>query len=84
MDNQDKTTFTYPFGTFAYKRMSFGLCNALFIFQRCMINIFSDMVERILEVFIDDFLVYGNTYDQCLENLGSLLNRWEKSNLILN
>ncbi|XP_027082523.1 uncharacterized protein [Coffea arabica] len=36
-ENQEKMTFTYPFGTFAYRRMSFGLCNAPAIFQRCMI-----------------------------------------------
>ncbi|CAL2256441.1 unnamed protein product [Prunus armeniaca] len=45
-EDQDKTTFTCPFGTFAYRRMPFGLCNALATFQRCMMSIFSDMVER--------------------------------------
>ena len=73
MDDQDKTTFTCPFGTFAYKRMPFGLCNAPATFQRCMISIFSDMVERILEVFMDDFSVNRDTFDQCLENIGSVL-----------
>ncbi|KAM1787263.1 hypothetical protein ACFX11_037676 [Malus domestica] len=54
-EDQEKTTFTCPFGTFAYKRMSFGLCNAPAAFQRCMVNIFSNMVERIIELFMDDF-----------------------------
>ena len=84
MDDQDKTTFTCPFGTFAYKRMPFGLCNASATFQRCMISIFSDMVERILEVFMDDFSVYGDTFDQCLVNLALVLEICEKSNLVLN
>ena len=84
MDDQDKTTFTCPFGTFAYKRMPFGLCNAPATFQRCMISIFSNMVERILEVFMDDFSVYRDTYDQCLGNLGLVLKRCEESNLVLN
>jgi hypothetical protein len=44
-EDQEKTTFTCPFGTFAYRRMPFGLCNAPATFQRCMISIFSDMVE---------------------------------------
>ncbi|RVW37073.1 Retrovirus-related Pol polyprotein from transposon 17.6 [Vitis vinifera] len=48
--DQEKTTFTCPFGTFAYRRMPFGLCNAPATFQRCMLSIFSDMVERIMEV----------------------------------
>ncbi|KAL5550248.1 hypothetical protein UlMin_000424 [Ulmus minor] len=54
-EDQDKTTFTCPYGTFAYRRMPFGLCNAPATFQRCMIAIFSDMVEKFIEVFMDDF-----------------------------
>jgi hypothetical protein len=46
--DQDKTTFICPFGTFAYRRMSFGLCNAPATFQRCMMSIFSDMVEKFI------------------------------------
>ncbi|CAN6557612.1 unnamed protein product [Malus baccata var. baccata] len=57
-ENQEKTTFTCPFGTFAYRRMPFRLCNALATFQRCMMSIFSEMVENIVEVFMDDFSVF--------------------------
>ena len=57
-EDQEKTTFTCPFGTFAYRRMPFGLCNAPATFQRCMLSIFSDMVERFLEVFMDDFCLW--------------------------
>nr|CAN69673.1 hypothetical protein VITISV_028878 [Vitis vinifera] len=39
--------------------MPFGLCNAPATFQRCMLSIFSDMVERIMEVFMDDITIYG-------------------------
>ena len=53
--------FTCFFGTFAYRRMPFGLCNAPATFQQCMLSIFSDMVERFLEVFIDDFSVFGDS-----------------------
>ncbi|CAL9005427.1 unnamed protein product, partial [Prunus brigantina] len=48
-EDQEKTTFTCPFGTFAYRRMPFGLCNAPATFQRCMMAIFSDMIERFIE-----------------------------------
>ena len=58
-EDQEKTTFTCPFSTFTYRRMPFGLCNAPATFQRCMMSIFSDMVERFLEVFMDDFLYLG-------------------------
>nr|GEY75150.1 reverse transcriptase domain-containing protein [Tanacetum cinerariifolium] len=53
--DQEKTTFTCPYGTFAYRRMPFGLCNAPGTFQRCMLAIFNDMVEKTMEVFMDDF-----------------------------
>ncbi|GJW02188.1 reverse transcriptase domain-containing protein [Tanacetum coccineum] len=53
--DQEKTTFTCPYGTFAYRRMPFGLCNALGTFQRCMMAIFHDMIEKTMEVFMDDF-----------------------------
>ncbi|RVW71942.1 Transposon Ty3-I Gag-Pol polyprotein [Vitis vinifera] len=59
LEDQEKTTFTCPFGTYAYRRMPFGLCNATATFQRRMLSIFSDMVERIMEVFMDDLTVYG-------------------------
>ena len=45
VEDQEKTTFTCPFGTYACRRMPFGLCNASATFQRCMLSIFSDMVE---------------------------------------
>nr|GEZ94698.1 reverse transcriptase domain-containing protein [Tanacetum cinerariifolium] len=59
--DQEKTTFTCPYGTFAYRRMPFGLCNAPGTFQRCMLAIFHDMVEKMMEVFMDDFSVFGNS-----------------------
>ena len=83
-EDQDKTTFTCPYGTFAFRRMPFGLFNAPGTFQRCMIAIFSDMVEKTIEIFMDDFSVMGNSFDNCLENLGAVLARCEETNLVLN
>ena len=62
VEDQEKTTFTCPFGTYAYRRMPFGLCNALATFQRCMLSIFSDMVEHIMEVYMDDITIYGGIF----------------------
>ncbi|XP_027171986.1 uncharacterized protein LOC113771612 [Coffea eugenioides] len=80
-EDQEKTTFTCPFGTFAYRRMPFGLCNAPATFQRCMISIFSEYVERIIEVFMDDFSVYGDSFDDCLDNLTLILKRFDKAKI---
>ncbi|KAM1516929.1 hypothetical protein ACFX13_016132 [Malus domestica] len=83
-EDQEKMTFTCPFGTFAYRRMPFGLYNAPATFQRCMISIFSDMIEKIIEVFMDDFSVYGDSFDTCLHNLSLVLKRCQETNLVLN
>nr|XP_027096219.1 uncharacterized protein LOC113716121 [Coffea arabica] len=83
-EDQEKTTFTCPFGTFAYRRMPFGLCNAPATFQRCMVSIFSEYVEKIIEVFMDDFSVYGDSFDTCLDNLKLILIRCIETNLVLN
>ena len=72
-EDQEKTTFTCPFGTYAYRRMPFGLCNAPATFQRCMLSMFSDMVERIMEVYMDDITVYGDDFEECLTNLEAIL-----------
>ncbi|GJV38573.1 reverse transcriptase domain-containing protein [Tanacetum coccineum] len=84
LEDQEKTTFTYPYGTFSYRRMPFGLCNAPATFQRCMTAIFYDMVEDFMEVFMDDFSVFGNSFDYCLANLDKMLSRCEETNLVLN
>ncbi|XP_038976409.1 uncharacterized protein LOC113461320 [Phoenix dactylifera] len=83
-EDQEKTTFTCPYGTFAFRRMPFGLCNAPATFQRCMMAIFSDFVEKIMEIFMDDFSVFGSSFDSCLDNLSRVLQRCEETNLVLN
>jgi hypothetical protein len=83
-EDQEKTTFTCLFGTFAYRRMPFGLCNAPATFQRCMISIFSDMVEQIMEIFMDDFSVFGASFQECLDRLTLVLVRCKEKNLVLN
>ena len=64
--------------------MPFGLCNAPGTFQRCMVSIFCDLAEEVMEIFMDDFTVYGSSFEQCLYNLGTVLQMWKDKNLALN
>nr|GEY63291.1 reverse transcriptase domain-containing protein [Tanacetum cinerariifolium] len=80
-EDQEKTTFTCPYGTFAYRRMPFGLCNAPGTFQRCMMAIFHDMIEKTMEVFMDDFSVFGDSFQSCLSHLDQMLKRPLKTKL---
>ncbi|GKE68263.1 reverse transcriptase domain-containing protein [Tanacetum coccineum] len=82
--DQEKTTFTCPYGTFAFRHMPFSLCNAPGTFQRCMMAIFHDMIEKIMEVFMDDFSVLGNSFRNCLSRVDKMLKRCEDTNLCLN
>ena len=84
VEDQEKTTFTCPFGTYACRRMPFGLCNAPATFQRCLLSIFSDLVEHIMEVYMDDITVYGENFEECLVNLETILHRCIEKNLVLN
>ena len=83
-EDQEKTTFTCPYGTFAFRRMPFGLCNAPATFQRCMMSLFSDLVEEVMEIFMDDFIVYGSNFEHCLNNLKTVLQRYKDKQLALN
>jgi len=84
LEDQEKTAFTCPYGVFAYRRMPFGLCHAPITFQRCMLAIFADLVQKSIEVFMDDFSVFGPSFDSCLENLDVVLKRCIDTNLVLN
>ncbi|GJX65117.1 reverse transcriptase domain-containing protein [Tanacetum coccineum] len=81
---QEETTFMCPFKTYAYWQMPFGLCNAPATFQRCMLAIFHDMIEESVEVFMDDFFDFGNSFDNRLNNLDKMLQHCKDENLVLN
>nr|GEW34401.1 reverse transcriptase domain-containing protein [Tanacetum cinerariifolium] len=82
--DQEKTTFTCRFRTYTYRRMAFGLFNAPATLQRCMLAIFHEMIEESMEVFMDDFSVFGNSFDKSLNNLDKMLQRCKDENLVLN
>nr|GEX87370.1 reverse transcriptase domain-containing protein [Tanacetum cinerariifolium] len=83
-DIPEKTTSTCPFDTYTYRRMPFGLCNTPATFQRCMLAIFHDMIEESVEVFMDDFSVFENSFKTCLINLDKMLQHCKGAHLVLN
>nr|GEY79639.1 RNA-directed DNA polymerase homolog [Tanacetum cinerariifolium] len=83
-EDQEKTTFICPYGTFTYKRIPFGLCNAPATFQCCMTAIFHELIEDNMEAFMDDFSVFGSYFDHYLKNLEKMLKRCEETKLVLN
>nr|GEU92123.1 retrovirus-related Pol polyprotein from transposon 17.6 [Tanacetum cinerariifolium] len=64
--------------------MPFGLCNAPATFQRCMLAIFYDMIEESVEVFMDDFSIFGNSFETYLTNLNKMLQHCKDAHLVLN
>ena len=73
LDNQEKITFTCLYGTFAFRTILFGLCNAPATFEHCMMAIFSDLVKNVMKVFMDDFSVFGHSFDHFLHNFSMVL-----------
>nr|GEX68062.1 reverse transcriptase domain-containing protein [Tanacetum cinerariifolium] len=81
--DQEKTKFTCPYRMFAYRLMPFRLCNAPGMFQKCMMAMFHDMIEKTIKVFMGDFSVFENSFQSCLYHLERMLKRCEDTNLCL-
>ncbi|XP_071741306.1 uncharacterized protein [Rutidosis leptorrhynchoides] len=82
-NDQEKTTFTCPYGTYAFRRMPFGLCNAPATFQRCMMSIFSELIGESLEIFMNDFSIFGKSFESCLSMLEKVLKRFDRAKVQL-
>ena len=82
--DQDKTTFTCPWGTFAYSILPFGLCNAPATFQRAIISIFANISHDCMEIYMDDFTRFGVTFEEAMMYLENVLVRFQEHNLELN
>ena len=73
MQNQPRDSFPSDTKKNPKDCMTIWLCNAPATFQRCMMSIFYDFIEEVMEIFMDDFLVYGPSFENCLENLETVL-----------
>lgn len=80
LDDQEKTTFTCPWGTYAYKVLPFWLCKSPTTFQRVVLTIFVDLIHDYVDVYMDDFTIYGNTFEEVLGNLKKTLKIFQESN----
>jgi len=83
LEDQEKTTFTCPWGTFTFRVLPFGLRNAPATFQRAVLGIFSDLIHECDEIYMDDFFVYGDSFNEALDNLERVLIRCKESNISL-
>ncbi|GKF13678.1 reverse transcriptase domain-containing protein, partial [Tanacetum coccineum] len=82
--DQEMTTFTFPSTEHFLRRMPFGYAMHPGTFQRCIWAIFHDMIEKTMEVFMDDFSVFGDSFSTCLSHLDKMLKRCKDTNLVLN
>lgn len=83
-DDQDKTMFTCPFGTFACRWEAFGLCNASTTFPKFMLSLVQNMIDEWVKVFMDDLTTYKKTFERSLRHLKKFLKRYAKTNLMIN
>jgi hypothetical protein len=82
LQDQLYTTFITDWGTYAFNRMPFGLCNAPGTFQRLVMDIFWDFLKHFLEVFIDDFAIYSDR-EEHMGFLRQTFQRWRETGLKL-
>ena len=73
-EDQHKTTFVIEWGCFQYIVMPFGLKNAPVIFSQVVVAAFKDFIQKFLQVYMDDWTVYGLVKDH-LTNLRLMLER---------
>ena len=82
-EDRHKTAFTTPFGIFEYNRMPMGMTNSPATFQRLMHACLNDYIFKILLVYLDDIIVYSNTFDDHIERLDRVFTRLQEHSLKL-
>ena len=64
--------------------LPFELCNASNMCKRCMMGIFSNLVDKVVQVFMNDLFVFGYSFESCLQHLQLVLERCEDKGFVLN
>eukprot|EP00253_Pinus_taeda_P006082 PITA_06082 len=83
-DDQEKTTFTTPWGTFMYAKMPFGLMNAGETFQRAMDIVFAEEKDKSVVVYLDDITVFSKKEEDHLKHLERVLLKCRRFDISLN
>ena len=83
-EDQHKTTFTSPWGTFEYLRMPFGLLNAGATFQRAMDYAFNELIGKIIEIYQDDLTVFSKERSDHVTHLRKVFERCRMYGISLN
>lgn len=74
-DDVSKTAFTTPFGHYEYLVIPFGLSNAPSAFQTVMNNVFRDMLDKFVMIYLDDILIYSRSAEEHMEHIAMVLQR---------
>jgi hypothetical protein len=83
-DDQEKTTFTTPWGTFMYVKMPFGLMNAGATFQREMDIDFVEELGKFIVIYLDDITMFSQSDDEHLRHLRRVFEKCRKFGISLN
>jgi Reverse transcriptase (RNA-dependent DNA polymerase) len=83
-EDEKNTGFRTPIGMYCYKVMSFRLKNAGATYQRVMMKIFDDLIHKIIECYVDDFIIKAMSYEEYLQYLDVVFNRLREHTIKLN
>ena len=81
--DKQKTAFITRYGLYQHTRMGFGLCNAPATFQRAMQAVLQGLNWRVVLAYLDDVIVLGQSFDEHLDNLRAVFERFRANNLKL-
>ena len=83
-DDQEKTAFTTPWGTFMYAKIPFGLMNAGATFHRAMDLDFVGLKDKFVLIYLDDLTVYSHSHRDHLQHLRRVFLKCGRFGISLN